>query len=100
MTNALDESCPGCGPIESVEQTSATRCGYRLPLGVLQHECLPSRHLCQTCFMAHLLPEPQFGRETSIGRRCSDAPSQLPAVGRPPKLLPSRARLATGRTGP
>ncbi|MGH3898976.1 MAG: hypothetical protein ACRDTA_12155 [Pseudonocardiaceae bacterium] len=75
------------------------RCGHRLPMGVLQHERLPSRYLCQECFTAYLLPEPGSGVKLRSATGTATPPSRLPAVGRPPILLPSRARLATGRTG-
>jgi hypothetical protein len=71
------------------------RCGHPLPREVLQHERLPSRHLCQECFTAHLLPEPVFS-QTPIGRRLS-APGL--ADGGPDPASP-RPRLTAGRALP
>jgi hypothetical protein len=65
------------------------RCGHPLTWGVLQHERLPSRYLCETCFSAYLLPESVFSR-TPAGRRLSEAPDSTPGGQSAPEPVPPK----------
>jgi hypothetical protein len=73
------------------------RCGHSLSRGVLQHERLPSRYLCETCFCVYLLPESVFSR-TPAGRRLSEAPDSAPGGQSAPESVSLRARQQVLRT--
>lgn len=71
-----------------------TQCHQPLSSDVLRHDRLPSRHLCQECFAAYLLPDPLFARQHPAGRRLSDAPESAPGgqpVLDPPATPPAIA---------
>ncbi|MDQ3765504.1 MAG: hypothetical protein M3460_29915 [Actinomycetota bacterium] len=55
-----------------------TKCQQPLPADVLLHNHLPSRHLCQECVTAYLLPHPVFARQAPAARRSSDTPESAP----------------------
>jgi hypothetical protein len=70
----------------------ATQCGQSLPLGVVQHDRLPSCHLCRECFTVYLLPDPVFARQAPAGHRSSPAPA--PGGQPDPPVVPAPASAA------
>src|SRR5262245_59308907 len=55
-----------------------TQCHQSLQADVLRHDPLLSRHLCQECITAYLLPHPVFARQAPAGHRSSTTPDVAP----------------------
>lgn len=61
-----------------------TQCGQQLPAGVLQYDRLPSRHLCQDCFTAYLLPPAVAHKIPAARWPSNEAPGGQSAPPLPP----------------